>query len=142
MGGTFVAVGARVVTGGNICNAGRADVRGYFFLVHANHTYTITRGSQHILAAGVLPPVLPRVPHPTGAVVTPTPTTLPPPHMPSTLLGVLLRLEISVTDTTIEAHVNGVPVASVEDSMYTAGFAAMASGWHRALFTKLRIQAV
>lgn len=42
LGGSFVSVGARVITGGNECNAGAADHLGYFFLVHGtDHRLTL-----------------------------------------------------------------------------------------------------
>ena len=114
VGGTFVSVGARVVTGGNLCNAGKNDTRGYFFLVHANATWTLTKSSQHILAAGRL--------------------SLSPP-----LVGKPLELAISVRSMVIEASVNGASVVTAHDGEFKAGFAAMAGGWHRALFSSVAV---
>ena len=121
VGGTFVSVGVRVMTGGNICNAGKEDTKGYFFLVHANSTYTITRGSQHILAAGALPPSkfgLPRS---------------------GSLVGVTMDIAIEARDATITTRLNGAVVATVRDHSYPTGFASLASGWHRTLYESVSV---
>jgi hypothetical protein len=116
MGGTFVSVGARVMTAGNICGAGKAMTNGYFFLVHANSTYTVTKGSQHILAAGTL-----------HAAKFGLPSS-------GSLVGIAMNLEIEARGTSITARLNGANVTSVIDADYPTGFASLACGWHQVLY--------
>ena len=82
--------------------------------MHANATWTLTKSSQHILAAGRL--------------------SLPPP-----LVGKPLELALSVRGAAIEASVNGASVVTAHDGEFKAGFAAMAGGWHRALFSSVAV---
>jgi hypothetical protein len=129
-GGTFVSVGARVITGGNLCNAGALDRQGYFFSVHANGTFSVTKGDQHVLAHGNLS--------------EPKPTR-------TSLVGTKLDMEIAVVGLTITGRLNGVVVVTVVDKAvgcnprspldcaYANGFASLASGWHQALFTSVSV---
>jgi hypothetical protein len=122
VGGSFVSVGARVVTGGNLCNAGKKDTRGYFFSVHANCSWSITKSSQHVLAHGTL-------------------ESLESSHCSdkATLVGLPLALEIQTSGNEITGRLAGQRVASVTDGEYASGFASMAGGWHRALFADISV---
>jgi hypothetical protein len=126
VGGSFVSVGARVVSGGNVCNAGKLDRRGYFFTVHANCTFSITKSSQHVLSHGAL------------SIGACKPADGQQQAAPS-LVGTKLELEIEVVGLSISGRVGGQTVATVHDSEYTAGFASMAGGWHRALFAEVSV---
>ena len=109
--------------------------------MHANRTYSVTKGDQHVLAHGPLPELRHGL---DGA-------------SPSSLVGVKLDMEISVVgDATISGRLNGSPVVTVVDDaggaagcprrrapldcVYTSGFASLASGWHRAVFTSVAVQ--
>lgn len=134
-GGTFVAVGARVITGGNICNAGALDRQGYFFSVHANRTYSVTKGAQHVLAHGELPAL--------EVLALGGPTSL---------VGTKLEVAITVVGTTIIGQLNGVKIVTVGDTAvgcnpqapldcaYATGFASLVSGWHQAMFTSVSVR--
>ena len=127
-----MSVGARVITGGNICYAGALDRKGYFFSVNANGTFSVTKGDQHVLAHGSLPKLI-------------STTTTP-------LVGTKLDMEITVVGATITGRLNGAVVVTVVDTadgckprspldcMYATGFASLASGWHQALFTSVSVK--
>eukprot|EP00039_Didymoeca_costata_P014249 m.228355 g.228355 ORF g.228355 m.228355 type:complete len:477 (-) comp15976_c1_seq36:297-1727(-) len=95
---------------GNMCGAGKSDNSGYWLLVHANATYTVVKGVQHILTSGNLPTSL------------------------RNLTGVPMKLSITVQGNTIETRWNGHVLAQVQDSDYTSGFASLVSGWHKTLY--------
>ena len=50
-----------------------------------------------------------------------------------------LELALSVRGSAIEASVNGASVVTAHDGEFKAGFAAMAGGWHRALFSSVAV---
>ena len=128
MGGTFVSLGVRALTGGNICNAGKADTKGYFFLVHANRTFTITKGSQHVLASGALPAANFGLP-------------MPKQMASDSLVGTPLELELEARGATITARLNSRNVATVTDGDFPRGFASLACGWHRVLYERAAVRA-
>jgi uncharacterized membrane protein YgcG len=136
LGGAFVEIGVRCFTGGNICNAGKLDTRGYFFRVHANATFSVTRGSQAVLAAGLLPPLALR------SVLAKRQRQ--PPRRASAaaalpLLGVLLELEFTAKGTELTAVLNGHAVAQVHDSHYPTGMVSLGCGWHRSMFANVSV---
>jgi hypothetical protein len=120
IGGTFISVGLRVMVGGNICNAGKTDT-GYWLLVHANGTFSVTAGSQHVLAAGMI--------HHSVTNTQPG----------ESLLGVPLSLALLGAGSTIVGYVNGQSIVTLEDSQFLQGFGGIASGWHRTIFTEFRV---
>ena len=85
-------------------------------LVLTNRTYTITKGSLHILASGALD----------AATLS----------FPSSGSSLVVDLEISAIGTTITASLNGAIVKSVSDSGYCA---VLGRGWHHRLFTRILV---
>eukprot|EP00045_Choanoeca_perplexa_P014996 m.180703 g.180703 ORF g.180703 m.180703 type:complete len:801 (-) comp16862_c0_seq2:20-2422(-) len=120
IGGTFISVGLRVMVGGNICNAGKVDT-GYWLLVHANSTFSVTAGSQKVVAGG-----------PLHHSITGT-------QPGESLIGVHLSLALFGAGTTIVGYVNDQVIVTFEGEEFWEGFAGIASGWHRTIFTELRV---
>ena len=62
---------------------------------------------------------------------------------PGATIGTWLRLSISFKGSRVAASINGTQVVSHVDSnnTYTAGLAAVGSGWHLAAFDGFRAEA-
>ena len=109
---TYVQVCGRIATY-NGFNA--ATTPGYCFSVNAAGVWTLASNSAPIVSGNATQqPFVPAQPH---------------------------RLQLSMAGPVIEASLDGAVVASVVDTAYTVGNAALGSGWHVAAFSNFTVTA-